>query len=1146
VANVAINVTPEALAEPRPMARQWPWLLTPSKVTAWLDCAHYLTLKHRVEAGTFEATNGGVGEFARLLMDKGLEHERACLEEYQRSGKTMLIVPDRAEKERFQDWVDRVGDVMAEGYDVIYQLPFVHGGMRGIADFLVKHTFDDGTFTYEPLDAKLARKEAKPGHILQLCFYADAIEAAGRAAPHNVHVWLGSGRPESIRLAEVRAYWRRIQGQLAMAMNPAPDAPPTEPVKCMHCVYCEFADACEAVWREADSLQFVAGVRCAETDKLQADDVTTMLGLATCDREVASLQPARRARLVSQAALQVQARQMDDGSMPPFHPLPDPTPEEVAAGFAALPQPSDGDVFLDYEGHPFWRADTGLFFLFGLLTKGAGGEWTYEQRWAHSKQEEATQAKALVEYFAARREAFPDMHVYHYNHTERSALVAMLNEHGIEPGLLDELINSGLFVDLLPIVRNSLQAGVESYGLKAMEQLARYERGHDIDKGAGAVVEYDRWTHAKDGDTLDRIATYNMDDVRATLALRDWLIGQRDDDLAWRSATFTTEVTEKRRELDDLIESLHGEDRPAATHLMGDLLGYWGREGAVNTAHLLAKLAQDTGDLMDDQAAIAGLNSGTEIALFTPTGKVAKHPGMELRFPPQPTAPGFAPGGQWPPKVCFSGADEVAGWAEVLEFDAQQGRILLKWTTRSRELGVIPGQLVLNEYIGPGVKTGALLDLGTSVDASTAPDSAQTAILEAAAPRFNGTGAGPAGGVFTDDVNDVMRWVLDLDRSCVPIQGPPGTGKTWMGAQIVMALVKAGKRVGITAMSHAAIDNMLCEVLEVFTANGCVDQLRVARAGAKDSTPDHAAIHRVENKDAAAAEFNVVAGTTWAFASKALRGSPVDVLIVDEAGQLGIADALAASGAAGSVVLLGDPLQLPQVAQASHPGRSGVSVLEHMLGEGVATVPPDHGVFLTTTRRMHPDVCEFISQEIYEGRLSAHESCAVQRTDHGTGLRWLQAHHADRTTESIEEAELVAEEIRRLLGSKWTDSDGSERDLTVADFMVVAPYNDQVRMMRRVFDADPTLAGVRVGTVDKFQGQQAPVVFFTMTTSTAEDMPRGPDFLFSRNRLNVALSRAKCLAYVVCTDELLNSRAKSVEEMKLISTLCAAVDYALI
>jgi uncharacterized protein len=259
---------------------------------------------------------------------------------------------------------------------------------------------------------------------------------------------------------------------------------------------------------------------------------------------------------------------------------------------------------------------------------------------------------------------------------------------------------------------------------------------------------------------------------------------------------------------------------------------------------------------------------------------------------------------------------------------------------------------------------------------------------------------------------------------------------------------------------------------------------------------------------------------------------------------LGLADALSASGAATSIVLLGDPLQLPQVSQATHPDGSGVSVLEHLLGQGVATVPRERGVFLTTTRRMHPDVCTFISKEIYERRLGWHESCALQSTAAGTGLRWLRATHTDCVTDSVEEAEMVADEIRRLLGKGWVDSDGKPHTLTIDDVMVVAPYNDQVRLMRKVFGADPRLAGTKVGTVDKFQGQQAPVVFFTMTSSSSDDMPRGSDFLFSRNRLNVAISRAKCLAYVVCTDELLNSRAKTIEEMKLISTLCAAVAYA--
>jgi uncharacterized protein len=207
-------------------------------------------------------------------------------------------------------------------------------------------------------------------------------------------------------------------------------------------------------------------------------------------------------------------------------------------------------------------------------------------------------------------------------------------------------------------------------------------------------------------------------------------------------------------------------------------------------------------------------------------------------------------------------------------------------------------------------------------------------------------------------------------------------------------------------------------------------------------------------------------------------------------------------------------------------------------------MPDDRGVFLSTTRRMHPDVCSFISDEIYEGRLTSHGDCHQQTTAFGTGLRWLRAEHEGRSTESPEEAEVVAAEIARLLGTPWTNQHGETGPLTGDDVMVVAPYNDQVHLIRDRLDRDPATRGVTVGTVDKFQGRQAAVVFFTMTTSSGVDMTRGADFVFSRNRLNVAVSRARCLAYLVCTEALLDSRARDVPEMRLISTLCAFVEWS--
>jgi superfamily I DNA and/or RNA helicase len=274
-----------------------------------------------------------------------------------------------------------------------------------------------------------------------------------------------------------------------------------------------------------------------------------------------------------------------------------------------------------------------------------------------------------------------------------------------------------------------------------------------------------------------------------------------------------------------------------------------------------------------------------------------------------------------------------------------------------------------------------------------------------------------------------------------------------------------------------------------------------------------------------------------------MRDAPVDVLSIDEAGQLALADALAAVRSANNLVLFGDPLQLSHVAKADHPDGGGRSVLEHVLGEEV-TMPADRGVFVTETRRMHPDICAFISDEIYKGRLHSHPSCVRQNTLFGTGLRWLPAVHEGNSTASIEEVDIVAAEVKKLVGTQWTNQQGVVVPLLARDVMVVAPYNDQVKMVRNRLAKDDQLRDVQVGTVDKFQGREAPVVFFTMATSSGSDMIRGADFLFSRNRLNVAVSRARCLAYLVCTDRLLNSRARSIDEMRLISTLCAFVEWA--
>ncbi|MHB1089308.1 MAG: TM0106 family RecB-like putative nuclease [Acidimicrobiales bacterium] len=1111
-------------------------LLTPSKITAWLECAHFLSLRNQLDAGTMTSEVTPLNSLAELLIEKGATHELNCLQDLQDQGREVFQVPGRNPEESFGDWVDRIGNPMALGYDVIYQMPFAHEGIRGIADFLIR--VDDhaaGYSNYEPIDAKLARTEGKPGHVLQLCFYADAIRALTDAAPQYIHLWLGTGDQESLLVEQFGPYWRRLRHQLSALLN-EDESGPTTPAPCDHCDYCEFKSRCEEQWRREDSLVYVANIRAPERMALEEAQVGTVAQLAVLQAPVEQIHEENLRRLTKQAALQVASRTRPED--PPEFELVQPTDDPVYGhGFSLMPRPDQGDVFFDFEGHPFWTPQCDLFFLSGLFLTDPEGNWTYDERWAHDLEEQERMIKGLVEFFAERRREFPGMHVYHYNHTERTSLERLTSGTESE-GLLASLVDSGLFVDLFVVAKNAIQVGTESYGLKYLERLTGYERSGGIEQGAGAVVEYEEYMKTKNPRILTEIASYNRDDVIATKELRDWLITQRPTDLAWREAMLDTDELEF--DTDEMVEQLQqfGADRPE--HLLGDLLNYWRRERAANVTPKFAKASSDFASLYSDRDYIANLSLVGFEEVAGRNGEVVKN--AILRWPVQVVDSAF----RTKRNVLFTGVGVEHGYGYIPSIDLEAGELRMRWRDRHEELGVVPLVMTLDDYISPREKPGVLFHLAEQVlhrHPTDPPSRVSLALLAGEPPRFE-TGWGPREGVFSDDLDETLSWIGHLDESYIAIQGPPGTGKTYSGSHIIYELIKSGKRVGITAMSHSVIDNLFEATYEVFASKGELSLLKALR---RDTKPKVGALEGVRYEKSGISpesdSYNLIGATTWLWSRAGMRPYPVDYLVIDEAGQLSLADAIASANSARNLILLGDPLQLSQVSQAEHPGGSGASVLQHVLGEH-ATIPSTQGIFIAETRRMHPDVCAFISGQIYEHRLTSHESCAQQGTNFGTGLRWLRASHENCSTESLEEAGLVAAQISEMVNTPWVNQRGEVAPLGAEDFMVVAPYNDQVRLLRQQLEATPGLSAVQVGTVDKFQGREAPVVFFTMTTSSGADMPRGPEFLFSRNRLNVAVSRARCLAYLVCTEELLNSRARTIEEMRLIGTLSAFVENA--
>lgn len=1109
-------------------------LLTPSKIAAWLGCGHYLTLRHQVEAGAFVPAPTTLNALAEILIDKGLEHESSCLEDYEQMGKTIYSVPGRNLDESFEDWVARIGNPMERGFDVIYQMPFVHQGMRGIADFLVRvEEPEAGYCEYEPVDAKLTREKAKPGHVLQLCFYADAIAQLTGRPPKRMHVWLGSGSTEALTVEEFAPYWRRLRRQLeeVLAVDPAT---PTKPSLCESCEYCEFQDHCERQWRRDDALAFVANSRHDERNALEAAGVRTVVELARREDPVEGLREEKLRRLASQAALQVLSR--ENPHRPPAFVVIEPGEDPLyGRGFSLLPRPDEADVFFDFEGDPFWSPEHDLLFLAGLWYRDDRGEWTYDERWAHSLAEQQSMIKDLVAFFGDRRERFPNAHVYHYNHTERST-IERLTRDADDENLFASLVEGGLFVDLFTVAKNAVQVGTESYGLKHLEHLVGFVRRAGIEQGAGAVVEYEEWMRTRDPALLRDIASYNREDVLATKALRDWLVEQRPSAMPWREAVVESEDYEL--DTDELVEGLHEFSEHSGEHLLGDLLNYWRRERSADTTPKYVALNGDHAALLDEPDYLARLEV---VRLEAPTGR-ARTPRLVLRWPEQAVDPAWQAGDD----VLYAGEGVPYGKASVTEVDLERREIALRWGATQAESGGYPAALVRDRYFRPGAKATTLKDVARQVlhpGEAGSPQRLTTSLLAREVPRFT-PGHGPREGVFRDDLDSIYEWVGHLDESFAAIQGPPGTGKTYSGSHVIHHLITTGRRVGVVAMSHPAIDNLMAATYEVFKQRGDLDHLRALRWDDRaGGSPLEFAHYSKKNDDLTSEAFNLVGGTAWLWAKPESRQHPVDYLVVDEAGQLSLADAVASSNGARNMLLLGDPLQLSQVAKAEHPGGAGASVLQHVLGEHL-TIPDDQGVFMSETRRMHPDVCAFISRQIYEDRLTSHESCARQGTEFGTGLRWLEALHERRATSSPEEATIVARQMLAMVNTPWVDQHGARRTLQPRDFMVVAPYNDQVKLMQYAIYAHEALRGVQIGTVDKFQGREAPVVFFTMTTSSAEDMPRGPEFLFSRNRLNVAVSRARCLVYLVCTEELLNSRAAHLEDMRLISTLSAFVEYA--
>ena len=846
------------------------------------------------------------------------------------------------------------------------------------------------------------------------------------------------------------------------------------------------------------------------------------------------------ARIREQARVQLESRLAGELKFELLAPVP-------GFGLACLPEPDAGDIFLDLEGDSF-VGEHGLEYLHGFHYFEVG-EAHYQGLWALDREAEKTAFETFIDFVIARLETYPNLHVYHYGGYEPGALKRLMGRYATREDELDRLLRGKVLVDLLSVVRHAIRAGVESYSIKKLEPLFGYERDAKLPDVNQALTRLQLCLEGNDptGIQADDSATveiYNRDDCVSTRYLRDWLEIQRQTLLEQgidipRPEIIDGAPSENISEWLELITplmtnltegvSVDPAERTAEEHgrwLLANLLEWHRREEKSGWWEYFRLCDLSSEELLDERAGLSGLS------YIESVGGTAKCPIDRYSFPAQEAD--IRPG----KGIKAQGGQSVGS---VDDISRSQRTIDIKKT--SAMASEHPAAIFVHEHVPSKPMQESLVRLASYVceHGMFEGDAYRPArnMLMRVAPQVEGGAAIRMGGEKPLDAG--VRLAPLIASGVLPIQGPPGTGKTHTGGHMICELVKQGKKVGIVANGHDVIRNLLDKVIEV--ADETATQLvciQKPKGGSKENATDRLRFAKKSNAEVFAAldgDCGVAGGTAWLWSTHDAFEC-LDVLFVDEAAQMSLANVLAVSQAARTLVLLGDPQQLDQPMQGSHPDGTGCSALDHLLS-GKQTIGNDEGLFLDVTWRLHPDISGFTSELFYEGKLESKEETAGQRVNAsgiagGTGLRFLPVEHKGNHNCSPEEADVIATMVDDILqqGATWVDRDGEEHAVESEDILIIAPYNAQV------FEIQRRLPQARVGTVDKFQGQEAPISIYSLASSSHADAPRGMEFLYSLNRLNVATSRAKCVTILVGSPQVFEAECRTPRQMQLANAFC--------
>ena len=1112
---------------------------SPTDLNNFVSCKYHI--KNDLVAKELNLTKKEKSADLKLRIEYGKKHEQEYFKILSKKHKKHITIdPKQSAEKKYEDTIKAIKD----GYGLIYKAYLLHEYFGGEIDFLIKNKSksDLGDFSYEVYDTKVT-KTLRPKHVLQTTGYSFLLSKIQGLMPKKMHLVDGTQLINSFNVNEFVDYFLFTKNNFEKFLSTVLKEK-MYPEKCSFCNICDWQDVCTKKWNEDNYINQVCGIRSSQVSKLKKEKISTIEKLAKTDpKKIKSkINPGSKVKLTQQAKLQEEKR-LTNKSKFIFNKT------ETNKGFYKMPEPNEGDVFYDIEGFP--QADQRPFeYLHGIYFYN-GKEFEFKDFTVEdfTKKEEEKIFKELIEFLEKHFDKYPKAYLYHYNDYEKRALRELASDYSATfikgNNFVDKLLRLEKFVDLYRVVSQCMQTSEKDLSLKSIEKFYRDERSADIKTADDSIRLFESWLATKNDKDLKDVIAYNEEDCISTYDLREFLIKNRPKNFPFFKLSAEEEF--KNADVKDfeikesaiqlkVIGNLKNDEEEVKENLK-HLVGFHRRENKSKYWEKFDRLDKGPDELLDDPECIGG-------AIFVKKTKIKDTDNIVYLYKFDEQNFKLKEGDQAYDVTSdlsfgkITKIDEIKDDENYIELTIT-GKRITKVGEPPKLFDFGPGPVVntatiagaLNKFI-LNYTEGDKLAFKCGLD-----------ILKKDYPDLKNIKKGDP---IIDDKNDLVaesiKAVKQLNSSYLLMQGPPGSGKTYTSAKIILSLLKDNKRVGITSNSHKAINNLLKQI-EKFAL-----EENFTFKGMKKSSKDEDKLKGEIIEDVSGrmkefpSEYLLHAGTAWLFSDPRWT-SKMDYLFVDEAGQVSLANTLAISTSTKNIILIGDQMQLSQPIQGIHSGNSGKSALDFLLGD-YDTIPLSRGIFLGVTRRLNEKICKYISSSFYESRLKSHpitkeRSVSLELKEiKNEGVFYLPVDHQDCTQKSDEEAKIIKDYCSKILGKNYTE-DKQKKKMTIDDIMMVAPFNMQVNNLKKILNKKEA----RIGTIDKFQGQESKVVFISMTSSDPENLPRHKEFFFSRNRLNVAISRAQCVAVILFNPKLLLADCQKINEIRLVNNFCKLLQY---